>query len=86
MLEVYSNFYRASIWWKYFDPNTALPPPFTFIFILHSWVKMLCGKSKINHKETEEEERSVVEQKAEFSKKYRNLLLKLLHNIDHSEM
>ena len=30
---------RASIWWKYLDHNSILPPPFTLIFLFHSAVK-----------------------------------------------
>lgn len=31
-----SHFFRASLWWKYLDHSTVLPPPFTFIFLLYS--------------------------------------------------
>ena len=30
---------RASIWWKYLDHNSILPPPFTLIFLFHSAIK-----------------------------------------------
>ena len=30
------NVCRASIWWKYLDHNSILPPPFTIIFIIHA--------------------------------------------------
>ena len=32
---------RASIWWKYLDHNSILPPPFTLIFLFHSAVKKI---------------------------------------------
>ena len=40
------HFFRASIWWKYLDEDTMLPPPFTLLYCLHRGMRWL-GK-KIN--------------------------------------
>merc|ERR1719402_1727449 len=56
--DVQWKFFRASIWWKYLDHNTILPPPFTCIFLFHILSKHLVrhyrrGK---HHRDTEEDE------------------------------
>jgi len=35
---------RASIWWKYLDEDSILPPPFTVFYFLH---KSLCSLAKV---------------------------------------
>ncbi len=37
---------RASIWWKYLDKDSVLPPPFTALYFLHQGLKYLARKIK----------------------------------------
>ena len=71
---------RASIWWKYLDHNTVLPPPFTPIFLLYSASRTFCWK-KVDHILTEEES---LYDRRDFNKKYKKLLLTLIKNEDNS--
>jgi len=82
--DVQWKFFRASIWWKYLDHNTILPPPFTCIFLFHILSKHLtriCNYKKSSKESTlhdvdEEADRQI--DRKEFHKRYKKLLLTLL--------
>jgi len=47
--DVQWKFFRASIWWKYLDHNSILPPPFTIVFLIHfgaDWLRGRCQAKK----------------------------------------
>lgn len=85
--DVQWKFFRASIWWKYLDHNTILPPPFTCIFLFHVFTKHIikvCNykkakESSVNEVDEEGEpgDGGKIERK-EFHKRYKKLLLTLL--------
>ena len=33
--------FRASIWWKYLDADSVLPPPFTLFYLLHKLLEAM---------------------------------------------
>ena len=81
---IMSVFVRASIWWKYLDHNTILPPPFTCIFLFHVLTKHItkvcnCKKAKESSvNEVDEEGDGGKIERKEFYKRYKKLLLTLL--------
>ncbi len=38
--------FRASIWWKYLDKDSVLPPPFTALYFMHQGLKHLARRIK----------------------------------------
>jgi len=70
------KFFRASIWWKYLDHNSILPPPFTLIFLFHSAIKKFRLHCQAKRNEMDKEDRS--EEKRQFNKRYKRLLLTLV--------
>lgn len=80
--DVQWKFFRASIWWKYLDHNSILPPPFTTVFLLHSAVRILRGRCQAEKNELAKEDLSL--EKQEFNKRYRRLLLTLVQSEETS--
>jgi len=82
--DVQWKFFRASIWWKYLDHNSILPPPFTLIFFIYSGGKMLrtCHPGQASKEELEKEDLSMAAQ--EFNKRYKRLLLTLVQSEENS--
>lgn len=39
--DVQWKYFRASIWWKYLDEDSILPPPFTLFYLAHQLLKKL---------------------------------------------
>jgi len=81
--DVQWKFFRASIWWKYLDHNSILPPPFTVIFILHALgteiKKFLAKEDDIKQAENDD-----CHERREFNKRYKRLLLTLIQSTDNS--
>jgi len=80
--DVQWKFFRASIWWKYLDHNSILPPPFTIIFLLYSaskkcWRKLESAKADLR-------EEDMTQDRREFNKKYKRLLLTLVQSEENS--
>jgi len=79
--DVQWKFFRASIWWKYLDHNSILPPPFTLIFIIHALVKKI---QRLCSRKGEEVGGECVTEvsvdKRDFNKKYKKLLLTLIQS------
>ncbi|XP_059082516.1 short transient receptor potential channel 5-like isoform X3 [Tigriopus californicus] len=87
--DVQWKFFRASIWWKYLDEDSILPPPYTILYFLHRLAKFLnpgfkeCQK---NHTEDTPQGRrnkhdleELIElDKREFEKRYKTLMLMLI--------
>jgi transient receptor potential cation channel subfamily C protein 6 len=84
--DVQWKFFRASIWWKYLDHNTILPPPFTFIFLIHYGMKKLLHWFRENTALSEEdvEQNNGLTDRREFHKRYKKLLLTLLTSDESS--
>jgi len=80
--DVQWKFFRASIWWKYLDHNSILPPPFTLIFLLYSATKK-CWR-KLDSAKAELRDEDLVQDKKEFHKKYKRLLLTLVQSEENS--
>ena len=36
--------FRASIWWKYLDGESVLPPPFTIFYLAHKLIQLIYEK------------------------------------------
>lgn len=81
--DVQWKFFRASIWWKYLDHNSILPPPFTVIFFIYSAVKRCRRLGKGSKTELSKEEASSEERK-EFNRRYKRLLLTLIQSENDS--
>lgn len=94
---------RASIWWKYLDRDSVLPPPFTGIYFLHKGIGYLINKFKkcqsrsqkasssnnppddTNADRRKREMQDEIDQdKREFEKRYRNLMLALISPQSHA--
>merc|ERR1712106_414573 len=80
--DVQWKFFRASIWWKYLDHNSILPPPFTLIFLLYSASKK-CWR-RIDSTKAELAEEDLFQDRKEFNKRYKRLLLTLVQNEENS--
>jgi len=80
--DVQWKFFRASIWWKYLDHNSILPPPFTIIFLLYSASKK-CWR-RIDSTKAELAEEDLFQDRKEFNKRYKRLLLTLVQNEENS--
>lgn len=39
--DVQWKFFRASMWWKYLDRDTMLPPPFTVLYFFHCFLRWI---------------------------------------------
>ena len=80
---LHSNiFFRASLWWKYLDHSTVLPPPFTLIFLLYS-ASHQCWK-KVHFTKDQFPGDSGLYDRKDFYKRYKRLLLTLVRNEDNS--
>ena len=77
-----SSSFRASLWWKYLDHNTVLPPPFTVIYLLYS-ASRPCWKNVQFTKEYFTQDSGLYDRK-DFYKRYKRLLLTLVRNQDNS--
>jgi len=80
--DVQWKFFRASIWWKYLDHNSILPPPFTVIFLIYSaskkcWRKLDSAKAVLA-------EEDLFQDRKEFNKRYKRLLLTLVQSEENS--
>ena len=42
--EVCTFFFRASIWWKYLDEESVLPPPYTIFYLIHKVLRFAYDK------------------------------------------
>lgn len=82
--DVQWKFFRASIWWKYLDHNSILPPPFTIIFLIYSTLKRCrqLGKTDKGSEESKAGEQS--EERTEFNRRYKRLLLTLVQSENES--
>jgi len=80
--DVQWKFFRASLWWKYLDHNTVLPPPFTLIYLLYA-ASRSCWK-KIHFTKDQFATDSSLYDRKDFYKKYKRLLLTLVRNEDNS--
>ena len=67
-------FYRASIWWKYLDGESVLPPPFTIFYLTQKLLQMIYEKlmelcfpkcAKFQHGENADVESPTVQKKRE---------------------
>jgi len=83
--DVQWKFFRASIWWKYFDHNSFLPPPFTTIFLMYSAVRKLrtCHPGQVSSLDKEQKE-DLSEDQYAFNKRYKRLLLTLVQSEENS--
>merc|ERR1719348_2395578 len=72
------KFFRASIWWKYLDHNSILPPPFTIVFLLYSAIK----RCRVQVTAEEQKVGEPPGEKVEFYKRYKRLLLTLVASED----
>lgn len=81
--------YRASIWWKYLDEDSILPPPYTILYFLHRLAKFLNPGFKECQKNLTEDtpqgrrnkhdlEELIELDKREFEKRYKTLMLMLI--------
>ena len=77
-----ATLFRASLWWKYLDHNTVLPPPFTIIFLLYSASRSLWSRLKLT-KDQFSEDTSLYDRR-DFYKRYKRLLLTLVRNEENS--
>nr|XP_040563435.1 transient-receptor-potential-like protein [Lepeophtheirus salmonis] len=92
--DVQWKYFRASIWWKYLDKDSALPPPFTLLFFCQTLVRYLSARYKKMHElsipnspKSKCFSLAVAEDKKEFEKRYRRLMLVLIslyHDNDES--
>ena len=64
------------------DHNSILPPPFTLIFLLYSASKK-CWR-KLDSDKADLKEEDVVQDRREFHKKYKRLLLTLVQSEENS--
>merc|ERR1719173_44527 len=78
------KFFRASIWWKYLDHNSILPPPFTIIFLLHAGCKKLRDFQPGQASKNEMAKEDLSHDKQEFNKRYQRLLLTLVQSEENS--
>jgi len=81
--DVQWKFFRASLWWKYLDHNTVLPPPFTLIFLLYSASRSCWKKVQFTKDQFSAESDSLYDRK-DFYKRYKRLLITLVKNEDNS--
>jgi len=65
--DVQWKFFRASIWWKYLDHNSILPPPFTIVFLLHSGADWLRGRCQAKNSDLDKED--LTQEKKQFNKR-----------------
>ena len=75
-------YFRASLWWKYLDHSTVLPPPFTIIFLLYSASRSCWRRLKLT-KDQFSEDTSLYDRR-DFYKRYKRLLLTLVRNEENS--
>eukprot|EP00095_Tigriopus_kingsejongensis_P000985 maker-scaffold39_size501901-snap-gene-2.9 protein:Tk00985 transcript:maker-scaffold39_size501901-snap-gene-2.9-mRNA-1 annotation:"short transient receptor potential channel 5" len=88
--DVQWKYFRASIWWKYLDEDSILPPPYTILYFFHRFLKSLnpslkeCQKSmSVNSPATNRRKQHDIEErieldKREFEKRYKTLMLMLI--------
>lgn len=82
--DVQWKFFRASIWWKYLDHNSILPPPFTTVFLLYSAVRKLLTFQPGQANKIELEREDLNDDQHSFNKRYKRLLLTLVQSEENS--